>query len=176
MVLDDADPGARRAHHDARQQQPEDMQRVAIIKAERALIVLETMVECADLSDVALDRIVSALQDVYDALQLKRRARLTRWRQRWVRDGCLANAHRAPGTHRRCGGSCSCRAKCRLDATAGIEGIRASPGRASVTGGGRSSGPRRRNHRSRCHHCCARKLSTARGVGAGRRTVPRDAR
>jgi hypothetical protein len=73
VILRYADPGARRQHHVERRAQHSDEQRVAVLKAERALIVLEVITECADLSDAALDRIDDALQDIYDALQLKRR-------------------------------------------------------------------------------------------------------
>ena len=73
VVLDYPDPAERRLHHDERKSQPNDLERVAIIKAERALILLQTIAEHADLNEYAVMRIEEALDDVYEALQLKRR-------------------------------------------------------------------------------------------------------
>jgi hypothetical protein len=73
VLLRYADPTVRRPHHNARQAQPEDQQRVAILKAERALAFIEIIAEHVELSDYALNRLEDALEDVYAALELKRK-------------------------------------------------------------------------------------------------------
>jgi hypothetical protein len=73
VLLRYPDPTVRRAHHDTRTAQPGDLLRVAILKAERALVLLQTIAEHADLNEYAVMRIEEALDDVYEALQLKRR-------------------------------------------------------------------------------------------------------
>lgn len=73
VVLRYPDPAAKRAHHEQREVQPNDLERIAILRAERALIVLEVIMECIDLGEAALSRVDEALQDVYDGLQIKRR-------------------------------------------------------------------------------------------------------
>jgi hypothetical protein len=73
VVLRYADPGARRPHHDERTAQPGDLLRVAILKAERALVLLQTIAEHADINEYAQMRIEEALDDLHEALQIKRR-------------------------------------------------------------------------------------------------------
>jgi hypothetical protein len=73
VLLRYPDPTVRRAHHDERKAQPDDLERVAILRAERALILLQTIAEHADLNEHAVMRIEEALDDVYAALQIKRR-------------------------------------------------------------------------------------------------------
>jgi hypothetical protein len=73
VVLRYVDPTVRRAHHDSRAAQPDDLQRVAILKAERALTLIQIITQHADFSDYAISRLEDALEAIQEALQLKRR-------------------------------------------------------------------------------------------------------
>jgi hypothetical protein len=73
VLLRYGDPSQRHALHDERKAQPDDLQRVAILKAERALTLIRIITEHAEFSDYALSRLEDALEEIYEALQLKRR-------------------------------------------------------------------------------------------------------
>jgi hypothetical protein len=73
VLLFYADPSVMRPHHTSQRPQPSDRERIAVLRAERALIRLELIAQYAGLSSLALDRIDDALEDIYDALQLKRK-------------------------------------------------------------------------------------------------------
>jgi hypothetical protein len=74
VLLNYGDPSTRRAHHDQQGPQIGDRRRVALIRAERELVVLEIIVEHLDLSDIALTRIADALHAIRRALDLNRPA------------------------------------------------------------------------------------------------------
>jgi hypothetical protein len=74
VVLDYADPSALRAHHVDQKPQPSDRDRIAVIKAERGLIVLEIIFDCLDLSDIASTRIDNQLRAIYRGLRVRRRS------------------------------------------------------------------------------------------------------
>jgi hypothetical protein len=71
VLLRYSDPADRRPH-DERKVQGNDLQRIAILKAERALFLIQTITDHADFSDRAVARIEEALIDINEALQLKR--------------------------------------------------------------------------------------------------------
>jgi hypothetical protein len=74
VVLRYADPSVLRAHHVEQKPHPSDRERCAIIKAEHGLIVLEIILDCLDLADIARTRIDDELRAIYRALRLKRRS------------------------------------------------------------------------------------------------------
>lgn len=73
VLLRYADPGVRRPHHSERKVQPGDGERISVLKAEHALIVLQLIAQYAELSDLAMTRIDDALTEIYQALQLRRK-------------------------------------------------------------------------------------------------------
>jgi hypothetical protein len=64
----------RGPHHDARRVWPSDRLRCSILKAERQVRAIETMIECLepDLSDVAIDRFSFAIRTIEAALTMAR--------------------------------------------------------------------------------------------------------
>ena len=54
--------------------QPADRQRIALIKAERELAILEIILDHLELSGIAQTRLADALNSIYLALELKRPA------------------------------------------------------------------------------------------------------
>jgi hypothetical protein len=73
VLLNYGDPTELRPYHVLQKPQPSDRERIAIIKAERGLIVLEIIFDCLDLSDIASTRIADELRAIYRALQVRRR-------------------------------------------------------------------------------------------------------
>jgi hypothetical protein len=71
VVLRYADPSVRRAHHDSRQIQPTDRERVALLRAERACLTILIIGEMV-LSDIAMTRLLDELHAIQRALDLKR--------------------------------------------------------------------------------------------------------
>jgi hypothetical protein len=65
------DVSSRWPYHDQQKPQPSDLERTAVLKAERALILIELIATHA-LSDLAIRRVDDALHEIYAALQLKR--------------------------------------------------------------------------------------------------------
>lgn len=60
------------AHHKQRVLHAPDSQRLALIKAERELVILEIIFDHLELSGVAQTRLADALNAIYKALELKR--------------------------------------------------------------------------------------------------------
>jgi hypothetical protein len=69
VVLRYADPTVLRPHHIERKHQPGDVPRCQLIEAEFQLGRLEIICECADFSDIALERIYQALETIRSALE-----------------------------------------------------------------------------------------------------------
>lgn len=72
VVLRYVDPSVRRPHHTSRQPQPSDRLRMAILKAERQLHILEIIVEHLGVSEIGLERIFYALRTIECALSQAR--------------------------------------------------------------------------------------------------------
>lgn len=72
VVLRYADPTVLRAHHVEQRAQPTDLERMAVLKAEKGLTTIEIILDHLDVPDIARNRLDDALHAIYEALQLKR--------------------------------------------------------------------------------------------------------
>jgi hypothetical protein len=73
VLLRYTDPSVRGPHHDARQVQPSDRERMRLIKAERELLTLQIIADHLGLSEIGQTRVADALEAIRLALQVKRR-------------------------------------------------------------------------------------------------------
>ena len=73
VVLRYADPSVRLPHHDTRQIQTSDRERMRLIKAERELLTLQIIADHLGLSEIGMTRVSDALEAIRVALEVKRR-------------------------------------------------------------------------------------------------------